>query len=343
MESVLYYKYLLNLLSNMEDKNDFHNELKVSIYLTLLSLNNHNYNEKYYQNEINILENYLRKINNLKVKIQLKRKFEEIDNLFNEIDDIYNNNIRIINKYNKDNINIIETLQSKDSTSITELIDSLTKEKIRLFNLKDEYNYLRTNIIDNIFNNKYYLDNNILYIDNTKISLNITDFYNIFDYLLDINNYQSPFINSEIKDLHLSLIKDIIEIITKQEFLKIKEIIPVILVHLIATENLDYMNIDMSKFNIENIKITDLYKMANDKQNTNEKVAKWKNIIISNEYLYNKTKESLLYGTYYFNNELFILENIDNNISDFKVSINVADMRQFLKESLLNIQSNIDG
>ena len=103
------------------------------------------------------------------------------------------------------------------------------------------------------------------------------------------------------------------------------------------------MNIDMSKFNIENIKITDLYKMANDKQNTNEKVAKWKNIIISNEYLYNKTKESLLYGTYYFNNELFILENIDNNISDFKVSINVADMRQFLKESLLNIQSNIDG
>ena len=69
-----YNKYLIELMSNNILKQEFQNNLNINLYLTLLSLNNSNYKESIYLDEINIIEDFLRKINNLKVNIQLKRK-----------------------------------------------------------------------------------------------------------------------------------------------------------------------------------------------------------------------------------------------------------------------------
>ena len=61
-----YNEILLKLLNNDKDNQLFTDKLLVNVYLTLLSLNNNNYNEKIYNQEIDIIEDFLRKINNLK-------------------------------------------------------------------------------------------------------------------------------------------------------------------------------------------------------------------------------------------------------------------------------------
>ena len=85
MDDINYINYLYELLDNKENKREYYNQFKLNIYLTLLSLNNNNYQESIQKEEINTIENYLRKINNLKVKIQLKRKEEDINKLLTEI------------------------------------------------------------------------------------------------------------------------------------------------------------------------------------------------------------------------------------------------------------------
>ena len=67
MEDITYTDYLTELLENNITNTNY---LKLDLYLTLLSLNNNNYQEKTYQNELNIIEDFLRKINNLKEKIK---------------------------------------------------------------------------------------------------------------------------------------------------------------------------------------------------------------------------------------------------------------------------------
>ena len=68
-----YNDYLLNLTNNT-NIDELSNELKLNIYLTLIALSNYYYSEEKYQKNMDILEDFLRKTNNLKVKIQLKRK-----------------------------------------------------------------------------------------------------------------------------------------------------------------------------------------------------------------------------------------------------------------------------
>mgnify|MGYP007056222204 CR=1 FL=1 len=103
MEDISYLDFLYQLLDNKEIKREFHSNFKLNLYLTLMFLNNNTYHDIMPKEEINIIENYLRKVNNLKVKIQLKRKETEINILFDEIKEIYDNNHELISKYNKDN------------------------------------------------------------------------------------------------------------------------------------------------------------------------------------------------------------------------------------------------
>ncbi len=91
-------------------------------------------------------------------------------------------------------------------------------------------------------------------------------------------------------------------------------------------------NIDTSSFKIENIKITDLYKEANN--NTTIPHARWQKISITNTYLYQKLNTIISNGMYYYNEDRLILENIISNTSDFKVSININDMLIFLETNL---------
>ena len=302
------------------------------MYLTLLSLNNGNYSIKIYQNEINNIENFLRKVNNLKVKIQLKRKETEIDNLIDDIKKIYEDNLLLISKYNKDNDDIISIINSKETTNITNIIDKLTKIKIHKVENKEYHDKLRKEILNNIFITNHYILDNDLYIGE-NITLSLDEFYQIFDYLLDINNYKDLYHNEEDNKERLNLITNIINNINT---LSLDNYIPVVLTSLFTKDNIDYIDIDTSKFNIDNIKISELYSLANNNITDNNKIAKWKKVLIPNDYLYQKIKEMVNKGMYYFKNNIFIME----EVNDFKISITKNDLINFLKENLNKVNED---
>lgn len=333
-----YNKYLIELMSNNILKQEFQNNLNINLYLTLLSLNNSNYKESIYLDEINIIEDFLRKINNLKVKIQLKRKDTEINELLETIKNIYQDNTKLISKYNKDNINIVNELESKEPKRITSILDNLTKEKIKKVSNKEYYDKVRKDINENIFKNEYTIDNDNLLFNNTVISIN--EFYEIFSYLLDINNYKDIYPNKDENKLHKQLITKIIDIIESNSSLD-NEIIPIILTNLLSKSIPNYEYINTTNFNIDNIKITDLYSFANNtNQEINNNTAKWQKILIPNEYLYNKIKEIVSKGMYYFKEDNFIIENIENTTSDFKISISINNIKTFLKDNLEKLTTN---
>ena len=96
----------------------------------------------------------------------------------------------------------------------------------------------------------------------------------------------------------------------------------------------------MSNFNIENIKINELYSLASMQLKTdNNNNAKWKNVIIPNEYLFNKINEMVKKGMYYFLEDKFILENIDNNISDFKISVEIDKTIKYINDIINNLNN----
>ncbi len=311
--------YLNNLLNSTIVNQ---NQLTFDLYLTLLTLNN-NYQFDNYQTEINILEDFLRKVNNLKVKIQLKRKENEINEFLDSIKTIYEQNKRLIEKYNLENIDIINTLESKDPESITNIIDKLTKLKMDKISKKERYNKIRNIISNNIFNTDYHIDNEYFYMDNLTIEL--SEFYDIFDYLLDINNYKEVYHNEISNTWRTNLITSIIKSI--EENTPLDDYLPIALTNLFS-KALDSSDIDMTKFNIENIKITELYSFPKNTDNT--KTAKWKNVTIPSDYLYNKIKLMVSRGMYYQNNNIFTME----LINDFKISILRDDLIIFLKENI---------
>ena len=360
MNEQTYIDFLLKLLNKEENIIQLENQksLELNIYLTLLSLSNLKYNESFYIEEVNIVEDFLRKVNNLKVKIQLKRKEKEIEKLLAEIKEIYRNNLKTISKYNKDDIDIDSILNSNNDKELTILIDKLTKEKMKKLETKEEYDILRKKISECIFDSNYYIENDILYIETNNIELNkiklnniepnnielnnesekielpLYTFYEIFEYLLNINMYEKVFPNNQSNILHTTLIEDIINLLSSKESIN-NQIIPIVLTYLISKEFNNYQEVDTSSFSIDNIKITDLYSLAeNNNQVDNNKTAKWKKILIPNEYLYKKIKEITTKGMYYFKEDKFILENIDNSVSDFKISIPIDKMLDFLKENL---------
>lgn len=339
-----YQEYLLNILNKEPNSlnEKIKEQLKLNIYLSLLSLNNHNYQERFFEEEHNIIDDFLRKTNNLKVKIQLKRKDSEIDNLITKIKELHQENEKIIQKYNLDNLDIETILNSKDPKKITELIDKLTKIKIHKHDTKEEYDNYRLFISENIFTSHYYLENNNLHI-NTKeqeevISLDI--FYEIFDYLLNINNYNQVFLNNDINNKHTMVIDKLISLVTSDDISKditTKEIIPIILTNLLTKDISNLNDIDTSSFKIDNIKITDLYSFASSNNELeNDKKARWNKVIIPNDYLYSKIKNLIQKGMYYYNENNFTLENIDNRTSDFKISIDIDKIPTFLNDLIIN-------
>ena len=338
-----YINYLLNLIQDSANLYDLSNELKLNIYITLIALSNSKYSEEKYQKELSIAEDFLRKTNNLKVKIQLKRKEKEINDLLINIKKIYEDNTNIINKYNPDKLDIIPIIESKNPSEITKLIDKLTKEKIHNLDNKDMFDNLRNKIINNIFNNEYHIeDNNTLYLDlsNDSIVVSLDMFYQIFDYLLNIDNYPQPLLNTTSNRMHTILSANIIKVLIDKQITSNETIIPIILTNIINKQVDNQNNIDYSNFFIDNIKITDLYKLAENKNHEDiSKSAKWRKVIIPNEYMHERIKDISKDGTYYFKDDIFYMEKIIDGTSDFKVSISKDNMLTFLKsylESLTN-------
>lgn len=338
-----YENFLLQLL-NHDEKEEISNHksnLKLNSYLTLLSLSNTNYKEKFYEEEHTTIETFLRKVNNLKVKIQLNRKEAEINKLLSEILEIYESNQDIISKYNKEEIDVKDIISSKNPKEITNLIDKLTKEKLRKDEEKEENDKLRKTISANILETDYYIDNEYIYItiknQEEPLSLSLNKFYEIYDYLLNINTYNQPFLTPTPNRLHTILVANIIKLAITEETEE-NFIIPLTLTYLL-TKDINYENIDTSYFNIENIKITDLYSFAGNNNEVTAKTAKWKKINIPNEYLITKIKEITKKGMYYIKENKLIFENIENSISDFKISIDINDMLNFLKEVISSLNN----
>ena len=344
MANVDYLSYLSSLLDGSYTIDNA--LLDINIYKTLLNLNNHNYRETYYEEELATIENYLRKLNNLKVKIQLKRKTQEIDALHDEILTLHDEFKTIISKYNINNLDDISIINSKDDKELTKLIDSETKEKMRRMNNKSYYDELRDKLINLLPVSSYQITDDVLSLTSNEETFNVSlkEFYEVFEYLLNIDAYPQSLANNKANRNHTIMSANIIKFLLSKE--KIDEpdkiFIPIVLTNLMTLDISNNEDIDTSKFKIDNIKISDLYSLADQNKTLNpEKTARWRKINIPSGYLYKRIKEIVLKGTYYFDNDIFILENIDNNTSDFKISIPINDMKSFLQENITNLENKV--
>ena len=416
-----YIQFLLQLLNNDEDIDIEKNQegLIVNLYLTLLSLSNLEYSEDIDEKEKEIISDFLRKLNNLKVKIQLKRKATETNKLAEELITQYYENINILSIYIKDGVGLENTINTMDAKSLTKLIDSVTKDKMNKEYNKTERNQRRKELVKLLPTSEYYIENETIFIKNNNITnknniedennnkieientntdtldkpevnkleteknkkninledtitinnliqntlelekieinnietkdkelnndkniyeeIKVKDFIEMFGYLLNQDNYKKTYKNKSNQKTHELIISNIIKIlidnkITKEEINKI--LVPILLTYMLSLNNQKYDNIDTSEFNIENIKITELYSLASNQNETNDKTTKWRNISIPNEYLLNKLREMVRMGMYYHKDDTFFLEHIENDTSDFKISIKTEGIKQFLKTIL---------
>lgn len=335
-----YIEFLLKLLNSQEklDLDKYHEELIVNLYLTLLSLSNLEYTEDIHKVEKETIDDFLRKLNNLKVKIQLKRKENEINKLSNDLINQYYEDINILSIYIEDGYELEQIINSKEPRKLTNLIDSVTKYKMNKEDRKQEINDKRREIMNLLPSNNYYIENNRIYIQNQNNNTEITvkEFIEIFNYLLNPTNYKKIYNNQNSQQNHDAIIADAIK------FLLIKEkkqsdinnlLIPILLTHIVSL-NLNTINdIDTSEFHIENIKITELYSLAsNNPSKDNGKTSKWRNISIPNTYLITRLKEIIKKGMYYYKDDTLILEHIEDQNSDFRVSIKIDKIKKLLTD-----------
>ena len=339
-----YIEFLLKLLNSEEniDIEQYQEELIVNLYLTLLSLSNLEYSEDIEKKEKQTIDDFLRKLNNLKVKIQLKRKQTEIDKLAQELITQYYENIHILSIYIQDGKELEQVINSMDAKKITKLIDTVTKDKMNKEDRKDEVNQKRIELVKLLPSNNYYIENNKMYIkDNeTYEEITVKEFIDMFGYLLDTKNYKKLYSNKTNQTSHELIIANIIKLLIikdkKQEDVD-KALIPLLLTHILSLGIDNIENLDTSEFNIENIKITELYSLAsNGQSNGNIKTTKWRNISIPNEYLIKRLKEMIKKGMYYYKEDDFVLEYIEDKISDFRISIKTDKLKEFLKSVFRN-------
>ena len=343
-----YIEFLLQLLNNDEniDIENHQEELIVNLYLTLLSLSNLEYSEKLDQVEKETIRDFLTRLNNLKLKIQLKRKTEEINKFAEELITQYYENINILSIYIKDGIELENVINTMDAKSLTKLVDTATKDKMNKEYSKEERNLRRAEIIKLLPTSEYYIENNTIFIKNgeTYEELSLEDFLSMFSYLLNPDNYNKTYADKQIKKTHQLIIANIIKLIIVNDMKKEeldKVLIPMLLTYILSFNINSFIDMDTSKFNIDNIKISELYALAsnNQEQTVTNNTPKWRNISIPNEYLLEKIKEMISTGMYYFKENSFVLERIENNTSDFKVSITMEEIKEFIKnilESKLN-------
>lgn len=335
-----YVKFLLQLLKSDEliEIDEYREELMVNLYLTLLSLSSLKYSDGLENKENEIISDFLRKLNNLKVKIQLKRKKEEIDKLSSELITEYYENINILSIYFKDGKELEKIINSKDSREITKLVDIVTKDKMNKDDNKERFDNLRLELLEILPDSNYYISDNKIFIKNKdkELELSIKEFTSIFSYLLIPSNYNKLYTNKNNQKSHDLIISNIIKFLVVKDKKDLdKVLIPTIITYILSLNIDNKYELDTSSFNIENIKITELYSLA---QNGNtlelENTPKWRNISIPNEYLIDKLKYLIKRGMYYYKEDKFILENIENKVSDFRVSINEDKIKVFLMKLL---------
>lgn len=335
---ISYTNFLLQLLNKEENINinEYQEELIVNLYLTLLSLSNLEFTEDIDKKEKDIIDDFLRKLNNLKVKIQLKRKPAEINKLAEELITQYYENVNILSIYIKDGVELENVINTLDAKSLTKMIDKVTKDKMNKEDRKEERNKRRSELSKLLPTSNYYLKDDKIFIKNNDNyeEITIKYFLEMFSYLLNNDNYQITYNNKFNKKSRDSIIANIIKLLIvkdkKQEDID-KVLIPILLTYILSLNLNNDLDLDTSEFNIENIKITELYALANKVTANETKITKCGKISIPNDYLIENLKEMIKKGMYYYKEDAFILENKDN---DFRVSINLEKIKEFLKSIL---------
>jgi len=213
--SKIYVDTLKDLLCLTNNIDVFDNKILVNLYVTLLSLNNNKYTLLDTIKEGKEIKLLLIKLNNLKVKIQLKRKNDEIEKLANDIKKIYVDKENLLFGYIADKDELFNVIDTLDAKEITNYIDKITKIEISRNYKIDERNELREKILELILKNDYKVDNNIISINDGDevVSILVDDFFDIFGYLLNINNYEYIYKSDNSNNSHMEIIKEIIEII----------------------------------------------------------------------------------------------------------------------------------
>lgn len=317
-------KSYLELIENPVITN-INDELLIDLYITLISLNSNSSSEKAIKRESQKIKLLLTKLNNLKVKIQLNRKPKEIEELIKTISECYELDSDLYYRYIKDKEEFLNILDSKDTIKLTTYIDRITKKEIEKEDNFSIFNEEREFIINNIFNG-YTIKDNIITISNKEYQKE--RFLDIFDYLLVIDNYPNIYksisSNTSRKELIQAIIKLIKNKSTDESLLKV--LIPTLLIHLLPNIN---NNSNTDNFVIENIKIKDLYSLKENISNINSK-----NIKVPNEYLFTKLKEIMVQGMFYFKDNRFIMELVQNKVSDFKVSIDILELKKIIINNL---------
>ena len=335
---ISYTNFLLQLLNKEENINinEYQEELIVNLYLTLLSLSNLEFTEDIDKKEKDIIDDFLRKLNNLKVKIQLKRKPEEINKLAEELITQYYENVNILSIYIKDGVELENVINTLDARSLTKLIDKVTKDKMNKEDRKEERNKRRSELSKLLPTSNYYLKDDKIFIKNNDNyeEITIKYFLEMFSYLLNNDNYQITYNNKFNKKSRDAIIANIIKLLIvkdkKQEDID-KVLIPILLTYILSLNLNNDLDLDTSEFNIENIKISELYALANKVTGNKNKITKCGKISIPTDYLIENLKEMIKKGMYYYKEDTFILENKDN---DFRVSINLEKIQEFLKSIL---------
>ena len=310
------YTELFKDIFNTQNNDD----ILVKMYITLLFLNNDHYSLNDMKKEIETTKIILTKVNNLKVKIQLKRKEKEINSLIDDIKKTVNSSFDIVCNYINDKDELFNSIDSLEPKRITDYIDRITRLEINSLNDIDNINNKRINLINLIKDNSYCIKNNKFVIVNEEIEL----------YLLNINNYDDVYKSDNINKERKSIIEKIIDCINNNCDNK-DIIIPIGLSFLIT--NMNQNSINASDFVIENIKISDLYSLAN-KKCIDKNTSKWRNVNIPNEYLFDKIKKIVNSGMYYYKDNKFVLELVENKVSDFKISIDIDKMKLLLKNTI---------
>ena len=176
--------------------------------------------------------------------------------------------------------------------------------------------------------------------------ISVKDFLEMFSYLLNIDNYKKIYKNDSKQRSHELIITTIIKSLVvkdKKQDNPDRILIPLLLTYLLSQQITEHIDLDTSKFIIENIKISELYSLASNNQNNNPNTPKSGNIYIPNEYFLNKLKDMIQTGMYYLKDDKFIFEHMENNTSDFKTSIKIDELKEFIKTILESRLENINS
>ncbi len=320
---------IVNSIINCDKKdinltNELKNILDINLYTLLININKKEFKYEMDKEEEKELLEFIRLLNNFKVQIELNRRHDHLEESASKVLDSFYRNENILLNYLDDNVRVEDMLLVTDIKEIDNLIIDLSckkKDKDKVYESKNK----KIKEYTKLLNNKEYnvILDKIIFNDE---EVSIDEFKNLFNYLLNIDNYEFDYKSSKIKNLQLNIVKDIIDNINTLE-LDINKISKVIIPLLLNTSNNINESVDSSGFKIDNISINDLLKNKNNelKENLAKVSFKGNNIALSNEYLFNKIIKIFNLGKYYFSEDKFILDD-----KDFKCSILISKMVDYL-------------